>query len=382
MIQKNKHIYFDNNATTPIDPRIQAVLIDMLSQTPLNPSSSHFFGQRAHKYLLEAKKTIATFLDVYPDEIIFTSGGTESMNLLIYGSAALLPRGHIITSAIEHPCVLNPMKQLEKQGWEISYLAPDLSGMITLSSIERALKETTRLIVLSAANGETGVELDLNNVAQLAQQAHIPLIVDGIALLGKRRFKVPSGVAGMGFSGHKIHAPLGIGFVFIRNKDAISPQLLGGHQEHHLRAGTENLPGIVALSHAISILDQEIDVASKHMLNLRNDFENGLQKALPGILINGAAPRLPNTSNIAFEGVDGESLLIALDQDGIAASHASACSTGALEPSYVLMNMGFSKKRASASIRFSFSRMNSQEEIAQAIPIIQKWACALRQLHL
>lgn len=349
-------IYVDNNATTPIDPSVVQAVTEELLKGPRNPSSIHFFGQEAKKRLVSSRQTIAQFLGVKASEILFTSGGTESMHLLIRG---MQTQGHVITTDLEHPCVYENMKQLPR----VSFLSPGLRGAPSPDQIAAAIRRDTSLIVLSAANGETGIKLDLEAVAHVARKANIPLIIDGVALLGKERFTIPSGVTAMGFSGHKIHGPKGIGFVYLRSNTPLSPLFIGGYQEYHFRAGTENLPGIVGLERAISLLEENIERDTAHMKKLRDLLETILFKALPTLKINGTGTRIVNTSNLCFPGIDGESLLIHLDMLGIAASHATACSSGALEVSRVLLNMGIPKSEAHCSLRFSFSRMNTEEEV-------------------
>lgn len=366
-----KRIYLDHNATTPIDPLVAEVMMQEFAKGPQNPSSVHFFGQEAKKTLLTSRQTIARFLKVKPQEILFTSGGTESMNLLIRGS--LPPKGaHLITTDLDHPCVYENMQTLEQAGYHVSFLSPGKAGAPSPKQVVAAIRQDTKLIILSAVNSETGVKLDIDSIAKIAQEANIPLILDGVALLGKEPFAIPHGVTGMGFSAHKFHGPRGIGFCFLRSGSPLSPLFLGGNQESHLRAGTENLPGIVGLATAISLLEKEGKAYSAHMHHLRDLFEKTLKKSIPNLQINGAGPRVANTSNLCFPGVDGESLLIHLDMKGIAASHATACSAGALEVSRVLLNMGLPKEEASCSLRFSFSRMNTEEEVLQATKIISE----------
>ena len=262
----------------------------------------------------------------------------------------------------------------------MTYLTPGLLGTPTPASLERALKNNTQLIVLSCANSETGVKLDLEGIAEVAGRFNIPLILDGVALLGKERFSIPPGVTGIGFSGHKIHGPKGVGFVFVRSGFTLTPLFSGGGQENKLRGGTENLSGILGLARALSILEEEGERGRQKMEKLRDRLEAGLKEKIPSLTVNGTGPRVVNTSNLCFPNVNGESLLIALDQEKIALSHGSACSSGALEPSRVLLNMGLSKKHAASSLRLSLSRMNTEEEIERAIKIIAARAKQLAAL--
>ena len=356
-----KRIYLDNNATTSVDPLVVDAVTRELSGPPHNPSSIHSFGQEAKKILSQARKTIADFLDVKSSEILFTSSGTESMNLLIRG-AVIDPQAHIIGSSVDHACVYNALQELQKKGANITFLG-DPSPL----KIKQAIRPTTRLIVLSTVNSETGSKIDIEQIASIAQAAKIPLVLDGVACIGKEPIKIPYGVSGMGFSAHKFHGPKGVGFIFVRSGFPLSPIIIGGNQERKLRSGTENLPGIVGMATAITLLNDSVYIQLK---TLRDLFECKLKKALPSIEINGPLPRVSNTSNIYFPGVDGESLLIGLDMENIATSYASACSSGALEPSRVLLEMGMSKERVSSSLRFSFSRMNTEEEVHEAVEVI------------
>lgn len=346
-----RKIYLDNNATTPLDERVRQSMLDDLS--PQNPSSIHSFGREAKTKLTAARNTIANYLAVKPSEIIFTSGGTEGLNLLLNNR-----QGHIITSSIEHSAIYETLKEHD----DVTYLSPGFWGAPTLTQVESAIQPNTSLVVLSAVNSETGVKLDLESIANLCALRSIPLIIDGVALLGKEQFTIPHGVSAMAFSGHKFHAPKGTGFIFKRTGFKITPIFHGGGQESALRPGTENLTGIIGLAKAVELLHEELPQAE-----LRDYFESELKKYISGLVINGEGPRIANTSNIAFGVRDGESILMNLDLAGIAASHGSACSSGALEPSRVLREMGYKKKRSSASLRFSLSRFTTREEIDETV---------------
>jgi len=362
-----KRIYLDNNATTQIDPLVVEAMIEELAAPPRNPSSIHYFGQEGKKVLSHSRSLIASFLDVRPHEILFTSGGTEGMNLLIRG-ALDAPRSHIIGSLIDHSCVHDTLKDLETKGAEVTFLPVDTYGAPRPSDLQKAIRPDTKLIVLTAANNETGIKLDLPKMAAIAHSAKIPLIVDGVSLLGKEPLIIPEGVSAVAFSAHKFHGPKGAGFIFARSSFKFSPLVTGGGQEKKLRSGTENLPGIVGMTRAITLIDAEQNAAT--LASLRDLFESELLTAFPDIEINGDGPRVSNTSNLFIPGVDGESLLIALDINKVATSHASACASGALEPSRILLNMGYSRERAASSLRFSFSRFNTPEEVKQATEVI------------
>ena len=375
-------IYLDNNATTQVDPKVIEIMLKEMRSSPKNPSSIHYFGRESQKLLLDARYQIASSLKVNPSEIIFTSGGTESMNLLIRGSLSSQKKGHLITTDLDHPCVYQTLLYLESKGFELDYLLPGKWGAPHPIDVENAIKNHTQLIVLSAVNNETGVKLDLEGVAAVAERANIPLIIDGVALLGKEPFNIPPGVTGIGFSAHKIHGPKGVGFAYLRQGHKLNPLIFGGHQERGFRGGTENLSAILGLASVVSILDKHLDQFTNHLLHLRHLFERELKKRIPDMLINGEGPRVSNTSNICFPDIDGETLLMQLDMLKIAASQGSACSSGALEPSRVLLNMGFSKKHTQNSLRFSFSRMNTEEEIKYAAKQIASCILNLRKMSI
>lgn len=366
-----KHqIYLDNNATTPVDPEVVKAVHEDLKNHFGNPSSIHSFGQDSRNRLVNARDTIASYLKTKSSEIIFTSSGTEAMNMLIRGILHDKPGSHVISSNIEHSCVYATLNVLEKQQYQVTYLSPGAYGAIQVDAVRDTIRPNTKLITLMAVNNETGVKTDINAIAALAEELQIPFIVDGVALLGKETFSIPSGVSAMGFSGHKIHAPKGIGFVFLRSRVKLAPLLTGGDQEYGKRGGTENMPGIIGLAKAVEILKNAPLDSAERVAALRDRFEKTILDNVPDVTVNGSGPRVGNTSNLAFKGVDGESLLRLLNQHGVAVSHGSACSSGALEPSRVLLNMGIPLQVARTSLRFSLSRMNTQEELDEAAQIV------------
>ncbi len=371
-----KKIYLDNNATTGVDPRVIEAVHAELAESPSNPSSAHELGQAAKKRLLQARETIASFFEFKPHEVIFTSGGTESLNMLLRGIKA----SHILSSDIDHAAVYETQKDLEKKGTRVTYLCTGPYGAVRPEEVEKHLRHDTDLLVFSAANSETGVKNDIEAIAALAATRGIPLIVDGVGLLGKEPFFIPAGVAAIAFSGHKLHAPKGTGLALIRSNLKVAPLMTGGEQEYAKRAGTENLPGIMGLAKAVQLLSEELPSAAERMRALRDHFEETLQKILGDVPVNGEGPRIPNTTNLSFLGVDGETLLIHLDRAGIAASHGSACSSGALEPSRVLTRMGLSNRRTRTAVRFSLSRWTTREEIDGAIRILSSLIPELRAI--
>ena len=362
-------IYLDNNATTLIDPLvIQAMQVGY--KAPYNPSSFHTFGKKGKMLLEEARETIASYLGVEKQTLFFTCGGTASMNALIQG--LLPPSGTILTTEVEHSCIYNPLKCFKSQSHlSVKYVPVDQKGAPTLVNIQalEALKPT--LMVFSAVYSETGVMLPLEDIANYAEAKNIPLIIDGVALLGKRSFKIPSGVSAMAFSSHKIHGPKGVGLIYVKDPACFKHTFFGGGQESGVFPGTENLEGILGFSKAVELLNEKLPEADEHMKKLRNHFENTLLKSIEGVEINGEGVRICNTSNLAFLGLDAESLLFSLDRAGIYASLGSACQSLALEPSRALLKMGYSTKRALSSIRFSLSRYTTKEEIDHACSVIK-----------
>ncbi|MCF7806558.1 MAG: cysteine desulfurase [Simkaniaceae bacterium] len=362
-------IYFDNNATTELGIESLQAMLDEMKKPASNPSSIHLWGRESKKRLSNARSKIAHFLNVSPTEILFTSGGTEGLNLLIKG---LAQKGDVLTTKLEHAAILNTLKSFKKSD-EIHFIPVDETGQIDPSEIEQRLSPSIKTIILSAVNSETGCKINLDHIAQIAEKANVHLIVDGVALLGKEAFVIPSGVTAMAFSAHKFHGPKGIGFCYIN--EYASPfisTMTGGPQELNRRGGTENLIGIMGLAAAIENLSRFQDDYTKQMLMLRQTFETKLLNEIQGVEINGAGTRICNTSNIYFKGIDAETLLILLDMQNIMASHGAACSSGGLTPSHVLLGMGYSLERAKHSIRFSFSRLNTLEEVDQVISALKR----------
>lgn len=342
-------IYLDNNASTPLDRYVMQAAQEEMNFLVSNPSSPHQEGQWARGRLDKARRTLASYFKVRPQELLFTSSGTEAMNFLIL-SAIKMKKGEIVSSSSEHSCVY----QLLKDRPETKFI----QGVPTLEKVEAACTPHTALIVLMAVNNETGIKTDIASIAAWAEKRGILFIVDGVAWLGKETIHLPQGIAGIGFSGHKIHAPSGIGCAIFRPPLKPSPLLVGGAQEFGYRAGTENMLGIAAFSKAIELLNEN---DFEKIKALRDHFEKGLP---PGVIVNGKNyPRISNVSNLLFPNHDGETLLMKLDQAGVSASLGSACSSGALEPSRALLSLGLSYKEAKSSLRFSFSRMNTLEEV-------------------
>lgn len=367
-----RRIYLDHNASTPLDPSVLQAITHELEQELGNPSSVHYFGKQCKSKLEQSREAIASYLNIKPYELIFTSGGTEGANLLLRGFLSQHGPGHIITSNAEHSAVYNTLKKMEKSGTSVTYLHAGLYGAATPEQVKQAITPKTMLITLMAVNNETGVKTDVEAIAAIAHEAGIPFIVDGVALLGKEPFTIPAGVSAMFFSAHKLHGPKGIGAVFSRSSCRVDPMITGGNQEYGRRGGTENLAGIVGFAKAIELLTNQ-DLFTAHIRTLRDKLENELKFRLGDIVVvNGEGPRVCNTSNISFSGVDGESLLLELDMAGIAVSHGSACASGAIEPSRILLNMGIPLERARSALRFSVSRMTTAEEVDAVVEAVVK----------
>ena len=367
-------MYFDNNATTPLVPEVIEALTHGL-QLFGNPSSIHAEGQKVKAELIQARREIASYLGVKPQEILFTSGGTEALNSLIF-SFTKGKKGHLISSDLEHSAVMKPIDTIE--GWTKTLIKGGLKGAVSKEDVEAAIQPDTALIALMAVNNETGVKTPWREIADLAEQKGIPFIIDGVALIGKEVIApLPKGVTAMAFSGHKFHGPKGVGFFYLKAGTPFNPLILGGGQEAQKRGGTENFLGILGMKRAVELLKN--DPPFQKLLELKNHFELNLQKEIPGILINGEGERCTNISNIAFDQVDGESLLFNLDLKGIQASHGSACSSGSLEPSRILLAMGYPLSRARSSIRFSFSRLNTVQEIDKLIAFLKVEVNSLRK---
>ncbi len=374
-----KHpIYLDNNATTALDPQVLQAMTHSLKNDYGNPSSSYSAGRQARGVVDEARREMASYLGVKPRELIFTSSGTEAVNMAIRGTCAGRLPGHIVTSSVEHSCVFNTVQAMEQLGWQATFLAPGSYGAVDPDAVRDAMTKHTAFIAIMAVNNETGVKSDIEGIAAVAREAGVPLLVDGVAWMGKEPFTIPLGVSFMSFSAHKLHGPKGIGLLVMRGRDKLTPLLTGGHQEFGLRAGTENVAGIVGFATAVELLRRELPHAAERMGYLRDRFEEGLLSACSDVVVNGVGLRVPNTSNVAFLGVDGESLLINLDQAGVEASHGSACATGALEPSRILVNMGIPLEQARSSLRFSLSRFTTEKEIDTALHIITEQVRRLR----
>jgi cysteine desulfurase len=371
------HSYFDYNATAPVAPEVLRTLTSSLAEVYGNASSIHYFGQKARQQVETARRQVAERLGCLAQEIVFTSGGTESDNLALFGVARRQPGGHIVTSAIEHPAVLSTCARLERGDTSVTYVTPGIDGVISPDSVRQALRPETVLVSVMHANNETGVIQPIGEICDIARAAGVLFHSDGVQAAGKLRIGLAeSGIDLYSLSGHKFGAPKGIGALYIRKGVTLDPILYGGRHERERRAGTENVPGIVALGQAAS-LPYDAGAISQ----LRDRLEAGILARVPSTFVNGgAAPRLPNTSNIRFEGIGGEAMTIALDLRGYAVSSGSACSSGAVEPSHVLLAMGLTPEEARSSVRFSLGPANTVAEVDGLIDAVVDSARHLRRL--
>ncbi|TAN37104.1 MAG: cysteine desulfurase NifS [Verrucomicrobia bacterium] len=382
-----KLIYADNNATTPIAPEVAAVMQPFLTDQFFNPSSAYDQARRVSDALKEARKDMAALLGgINPGLITFTSCATESNNWAITGVARANPqRRHIITTAVEHPAVLEVCKDLVRQGYEVTFLPVDRSGQLDLKEYVRALRADTLLVTIMHANNETGVIFPIAELARLAHETD-PAIVfhtDATQSLGKIPFDLKTEfghVDLLSCSGHKLHAPKGVGALYIKRGVPIRPLLIGGHQENGRRAGTENVPHIVAFGRACRLAAEHM-TGEDHIRALRDRLETALEEKIPYLEINGrGAPRLPNTLNLACHYIEGESILYELNAQGICASSGSACTSGSLEASHVLKAMNIPFTAMHGSVRFSLSRYNTPDEIERLIEIFPEIVARLRRI--
>lgn len=376
-----RRVYFDNNATTPVLLEVFEAMRPFLLEQYGNASSIHHHGQEARGAIERARESVARLLGCSASEVVFTSGGTEADNLAIFGLTS--PGDHVITSSIEHHAVLNACSQVESNGCQITHVPVDGQCRINPDDVRRALRPNTKLISLMMANNETGVLQPLEEIGRIAAEADVYFHTDAVQAVGK----VPIDVAAIGcdlltISGHKINAPKGVGALFVRKGTALRPMMFGGSHERSRRAGTENVPGIVALGKSAEIALQGFsngDVA--RLEEMRNRLQKSIADTTNDIGVNGGGmPRVPNTTNIFFDGIEGEALVIALDLKGFAVSTGAACASGAIEPSHVLTAMGLSPERAHASIRFSLGKQNTPEDIEFALALIPETIARLREL--
>lgn len=368
-------IYLDYSATTPLAQEVYAEMQPFFLEHFGNPSSIHGFGREVKVAIDEAREKIATSIGAHPQEIVFTSGGTESSNTAIQGliQSFAAPQ-HVITSRLEHPSVLMVFRELEKRGWKVSYVEPDGAGMITVEAVLRSLRPETALISIMHANNEVGTINPISEIAQLAAERQIPFHTDAVQSFGKIPLDMRAmPVTALSVSGHKIYGPKGIGALFVRRGAKLTPLLHGGKQERERRAGTENVAAIVGLGRATAMIMAEREREAERLRALTQDFWQNVQQIYPQATLNSPPrERLPGVLNISFPGMDSLAMVMSLDLQGIAVSNGSACSSGSVEPSHVLRAMNLSNDRANSAIRFSFGRYTAQAELTETLAALEQ----------
>jgi cysteine desulfurase len=364
-------IYLDNNATTAIHPDVLHVVEHSLRELFGNASSIHKEGQAARRAIEDARESVARLIGATARELVFTSGGTESNNAAIFGATRDAGRCHIVTSAIEHPSVAEAVRELERRGCEVTMIAPASSGEVSAKSVVDAIRSETRLVTVMLVNNETGVVQPLEAVGRACRERGVHFHVDAVQAAGKIDIRVDAIQCDtLSLSAHKMHAPKGVGALYVRRGVAMASHVVGGAQERRRRAGTENVPLAAAFGAAAAMATDL--VARRRMADLRDRFEARVRESLD-VTINGAdVRRVPNTSNVTFHGGDGEGIVIALDLSGVAVSTGSACSSGRVEPSPVLMAMGLTPEAARATVRFSLSRFTTAEEIDRVVELLRE----------
>jgi cysteine desulfurase len=378
-----KTVYFDNNATTQVAEEVLEEMKPFFCDLYGNPSSMHTFGGQVGRYIRTAREQVAALPGCDPSEILFTSCGTESDNAAIKGVLAASPnRRKVITTRVEHPAVLSVCRDLENYGYTIVELSVDKDGQLDIAELEEHLDNDTALVTIMYANNETGVVFPIEKIAELVAGKGVVFHTDAVQAVGKIPLNLSrSSIDLLSLSGHKLHAPKGVGALYLRKGTRLSPFMLGGHQEGGRRAGTENVAGIVGLGKACELAAANIEEENNRVRYLRDKLENALLQRCPDCRVNGdRINRLPNTTNISFEYIEGEAILLMLDRFGICASSGSACTSGSLEPSHVLRAMGVPFTAAHGSIRFSLSRYNTEDEIDYAVEKIPPVVHHLREL--
>ena len=386
----NRRIYLDHSATTPVDPRVAAAMARSLTETYGNPSSVHGFGQQARAAVDRARREVGTLIGAKPNEIVFTSGGTEANNLAIRGlcEAEVAHGKHIITSAIEHPSVRGVCDALEKRGWEVTRLPVYANGIVKLGDLSAALRPDTVLVTVMWANNEIGTIQPIHEIGAMirerraAGQRHLWFHTDAVQAAGRLPMNVDeAGCDLLSTSAHKLYAPKGIGALYVRRGVRLAVQNVGGHQERERRAGTENVPAIVAFGEAAKLAREEMSQRIAHDSALRDRFESRVKHAIADVIMNGDREhRLPHLSNISFRFIEGEGLLINLDLEGVAVSTGSACSSGTLEPSPVIRALGVNDEVARGSIRFSFGKDNTEDDVDYVVEVLSGAVERLRAL--
>ena len=380
---KNR-IYLDHAATTPLAGEVLEAMMPYFSECWGNASAVYATGREARRAVEDARKAAAEAIGAQPQEICFTSGGSASDNMAIRGTArALKDKGkHIITTKIEHHAVLNPCKQLQQEGYEVTFVSPDREGKIDPEDIRKAVRQDTILVSVMTANNEIGTIEPVSEIGRICRENGIVFHTDAVQAAGSLPVNVQeTGCDLLSLSAHKFYGPKGVGTLYIREGTRLSPLIGGGEQERGLRAGTENVPGIAGLGKAIAMAGENLEQNAKHMCRMRDRLTEGILSAVPGAAINGAMrDRLPNNCSLCFEGIDGEALLLRLDLAGIAASAGSACTAGSREVSHVLKAIGLTEKEAKSSLRLTTGIHTTEEEIDETVKIIGEIVKDLRNM--
>ncbi|OVE73961.1 cysteine desulfurase NifS [bacterium B17] len=378
-----KNVYLDNNATTQVAPEVIESMAPFFKEMWGNPSSMHYFGGQVARYVATAREQIAALLNADPSEIVFTSCGTESDNMALRGAAdASEIKPLIITSRVEHPAVLNTCRYLKEKGHKVIELHVDASGQLDMDELKSALSDHPAIVSVMWANNETGVIFPIHEITELVKESGSVFHTDAVQVGGKVNIDMQKTPIDMlSLSGHKLHAPKGIGILYVRKGTKLKPFMIGGHQEHGRRGGTENVPYIIGLGKACELAEKTMNEENTRVSKLRDKLEKGLLESCPDARVNGDTKhRLPNTTNISFEYIEGEAILYHLSDIGIAASSGSACTSGSLEPSHVIRAMGVPFTAAHGSIRFSLSRYNTEDEIDYVIEHMPGIVKRLREL--
>ncbi len=378
-----KTVYFDNNATTKVAEEVYEQMGPFFCELYGNPSSMHTFGGQVGRKIRDAREQVAGLLGCESGEVIFTSCGTESDNTAIRGTVdAVAGRRKIITTRVEHPAVLTVCRELENKGFTVVELGVDGQGRLDMAQLEEEVDDDTALVTIMYANNETGVVFDIERIAEMVTSREVVFHTDAVQAAGKIPLNLSkSNIDLLSLSGHKLHGPKGVGALYVRRGTRLSPFMLGGHQESGRRAGTENVPAIVGLGRACELAAKNIEEENKRVKYLRDKLEGALLEKCPGARVNGDKDnRLANTTNISFEYIEGEAILLMLDKYGICASSGSACTSGSLEPSHVLRAMGVPFTAAHGSIRFSLSRYNTEKEVDYTIEKMPGIVNKLREL--
>ena len=371
--------YFDNNATTRVAPQVVQAMLPFLNEHWGNASSAYSFGKEVAKHLKEARAKVAALINAEPKEIVFTSCGTESNNSAIHSALALHPgKRHVVTTRVEHSANINYGEFLHRHGYEVTFLPVDSDGSLDLHLLDQSIRQDTAIVSIMWANNETGVIFPIEEIAAICHSKGVLFHTDAVQTPGKIKIDVKALDADfLSLSAHKLHAPKGIGLLYIRPRTKYQPYIIGGHQEHGRRGGTENVAGIIAFGRAAELASSHLQEENTRVRAMRDRLEQEVLRQIPNTFRNGAPePRLPNTANPAFDGVEAESVLMLLDQAGICASSGSACTTGSLDPSHVLTAMGVPPMRARGCVRFSLGVYNSDEEVDYLLeklpPMIEK----------